>query len=83
MPGQTSAYAGHHYEVGPMSDRECPCLTLRSGMYRARLGEPDTAGGLQLVDVVAFNLGIIVERLGGIETRHHGLREWIDRWMDR
>jgi len=52
-------------------------------MYRARLGEPDTAGGLQLVDVVAFNLGIIVERLGGIETRHHGLREWIDRWMDR
>ena len=52
-------------------------------MYRARLGEPDTAGGLRLVDVVAFNLGIIVERLGGIETRHRGLGEWIDRWMDR
>ena len=38
---------------------------------------------IALVDVVAFNLGIIVERLGGIETRHHGLRERIDRWMDR
>jgi hypothetical protein len=33
--------------------------------------------------VVTFNLGIIVERLGGIETRHRGLGEWIDRWMDR
>ena len=35
------------------------------------------------VDVVTFNLGIIVERLGGIETRHRRLGEWIDRWMDR
>ena len=60
-----------------------PCPTARSGTYRARLGEPDTAGGLRLVDVVAFNLGIIVERWGGIETSHRGLREWIDRWMDK
>jgi hypothetical protein len=66
-----------------MSDRECPCLAARSGTYRARLGEPDTAGGLRSVDVVTFNLGIIVQCLGGIETRHRGLREWIDRWMDR
>jgi len=36
-----------------------------------------------LVDVLTFNLGIIVERLGGIETRHRELHKWIDRWMNR
>ena len=65
-----------------MSDRECLCLTARSGTYRARLGEPGTAGGLRLVDVVTFNLGIVAKCLGGIETGHRELPEWIDRWMD-
>jgi hypothetical protein len=36
-----------------------------------------------LADVVTFNLGIIVKRLGGMETRHGELREWIDRWIGR
>lgn len=31
--------------------------------------------------VMTFNLGIIVERLGGIETGHAALLEWIDRWL--
>ena len=31
--------------------------------------------------VITFNLGIIVERLGGIETGHRELLEWIDRWL--
>ena len=31
--------------------------------------------------VVTFNLGIIVERLGGIETGHRELLDWIDRWL--
>jgi AcrR family transcriptional regulator len=31
--------------------------------------------------VMTFNLGIIVERLGGIETGHHELLDWIDRWL--
>jgi AcrR family transcriptional regulator len=31
--------------------------------------------------VMTFNLGIIVERLGGIETGHAELLEWIDRWL--
>jgi hypothetical protein len=31
--------------------------------------------------VMAFNLGIIVERLGGIETGHAALLEWIDGWL--
>jgi AcrR family transcriptional regulator len=32
--------------------------------------------------VVAFNLGLIVERLGGIETGHRELLEWIDRFLE-
>ena len=31
--------------------------------------------------VMTFNLGIIVERLGGIETGHRELLDWIDRWL--
>ena len=33
--------------------------------------------------VVTFNMGIIVERLGGIETGHEALLEWIDGWLSR
>jgi AcrR family transcriptional regulator len=31
--------------------------------------------------VMTFNLGIIVERLGGVETGHGELLDWIDRWL--
>jgi AcrR family transcriptional regulator len=31
--------------------------------------------------VLTFNFGIIVERLGGIETGHKELLDWIDRWL--
>jgi AcrR family transcriptional regulator len=31
--------------------------------------------------VMTFNLGIMVERLGGIETGHGELLEWIDGWL--
>jgi len=31
--------------------------------------------------VMAFNIGVIVERLGGIETGHQALLDWIDRWL--
>ena len=31
--------------------------------------------------VMTFNLGIIVERLGGIEEGHDALLEWIDSWL--
>lgn len=31
--------------------------------------------------VMTCNLGIIVERLGGIDTGHHELLDWIDRWL--
>ncbi len=33
--------------------------------------------------VMTFNLGIIVERLGGIEAGHTELLEWIDGWLSR
>jgi AcrR family transcriptional regulator len=31
--------------------------------------------------VMTFNLGIIIERLGGIETGHRELLAWIDQWI--
>jgi ABC-type uncharacterized transport system YnjBCD ATPase subunit len=31
--------------------------------------------------VMTFNTGIIVERLGGIETGHRELLAWIDGWL--
>jgi AcrR family transcriptional regulator len=31
--------------------------------------------------VITFNLGIIVERLGGIEAGHAELLDWIDGWL--
>jgi AcrR family transcriptional regulator len=31
--------------------------------------------------VMTFNIGIIVERLGGIDTGHAALLDWIDRWL--
>jgi TetR/AcrR family transcriptional regulator len=33
--------------------------------------------------VMTFNLGIMVERLGDIETGHRELLDWIDRWLSR
>ena len=33
--------------------------------------------------VMTFNLGIIVERLGGVETGHAELLDWIDQWISR
>ena len=31
--------------------------------------------------VMTFNIGIMVERLGGIETDHDKLLDWIDAWL--
>jgi AcrR family transcriptional regulator len=31
--------------------------------------------------VMTFNIGIMVERLGDIETGHHELLDWIDQWL--
>ena len=31
--------------------------------------------------VMTFNTGLIVERLGGVETGHRELLEWIDGWL--
>jgi hypothetical protein len=31
--------------------------------------------------VMTFNLGVIVERLGSVETGHRELLDWIDAWL--
>ena len=31
--------------------------------------------------VMTFNIGIMVERLGGIEAGHAELLDWIDGWL--
>jgi AcrR family transcriptional regulator len=31
--------------------------------------------------VMTFNIGIMVERLGGVETGHRELLDWIDGWL--
>ncbi len=31
--------------------------------------------------VMTFNIGIIVERLGGVEAGHRELLDWIDGWL--
>jgi AcrR family transcriptional regulator len=33
--------------------------------------------------VITFNIGIMAERLGGIETGHVELLDWIDAWLSR
>jgi AcrR family transcriptional regulator len=33
--------------------------------------------------VITFNIGIMAERLGGIETGHVELLDWIDGWLSR
>ena len=31
--------------------------------------------------VMTFNIGVMVERLGGIEAGHQALLDWIDQWL--
>ena len=33
--------------------------------------------------VMTFNIGIMVERLGGVETGHQELLDWIDGWLSK
>ena len=42
-----------------------------------------TARAVLVSLVMTFNLGIIVERLGGIDTGHRELLDWIDQWISR
>ena len=52
-------------------------------------GEPHRELGIEMpLDalvslVMTFNQGIALERLGGIETGHDALLEWIDQWLSR
>jgi AcrR family transcriptional regulator len=59
------------------------------GVLRDALAEPHGELGIAMpLDalvslVITFNLGVIVERLGGIETGHRELLDWIDQWISR
>jgi AcrR family transcriptional regulator len=33
--------------------------------------------------VMTFNIGVIVERLGGVEIGHEALLDWIEQWLSR
>jgi TetR/AcrR family transcriptional regulator len=33
--------------------------------------------------VITFNIGVMVERLGGVEAGHRELLDWIDGWLSR
>lgn len=59
------------------------------GVLRDAFSEPHRELGISMpLDalvslVITFNIGIIVERLGGIETGHRELLDWIDQWISR
>jgi AcrR family transcriptional regulator len=57
-------------------------LTEAFDQPRRELGIPLPLEALVSL-VMTFNLGIMVERLGGIETGHHELLDWIERWISR
>jgi AcrR family transcriptional regulator len=57
-------------------------LTEAFDQPRRELGIPLPLEGLVSL-VMTFNLGIMIERLGGIEAGHRELLDWIDRWITR
>jgi AcrR family transcriptional regulator len=57
-------------------------LTEAFDQPRRELGIPLPADALVSL-VMTFNLGIMIERLGGIQTGHRELLDWIDQWISR
>jgi AcrR family transcriptional regulator len=57
-------------------------LTEAFDQPRRELGIPLPLEALVSL-VMTFNLGIMMERLGGIETGHRELLDWIQRWISR
>jgi AcrR family transcriptional regulator len=57
-------------------------LTEAFDQPRRELGIPLPLPALVSL-VMTFNLGIIIERLGGIETGHRELLDWIEQWLSR
>jgi hypothetical protein len=57
-------------------------LTEAFDQPRRELGIPLPLEALVSL-VMTFNLGIMIERLGGIQTGHRELLDWIERWISR
>jgi AcrR family transcriptional regulator len=81
---ELQALAWNHPELRPHLERVN--AEWRRVLTEA-FAEPHRALGLSIpLDalvslVMTFNLGIMVERLGGIETGHAELLDWIDGWL--
>ena len=56
-------------------------LTEAFEQPRARVGNRPPHWDALVSLVMTFNIGVAVERLGGIETGHDALLQWIDRWL--
>jgi AcrR family transcriptional regulator len=57
-------------------------LTTAFEVPHRELGIPIPLDALVAL-VMTFNMGVIVERLGGIEAGHKELLEWIDGWLSK
>jgi AcrR family transcriptional regulator len=57
-------------------------LTEAFDQPRRELGIPLPVDALVSL-VMTFNLGIMIERLGDIDTGHRELLDWIDQWISR
>jgi len=55
----------------------------RFGCLRERVGSGNVPGLQGTWNVMTFNLGTIMERLGGIETGHRAPLDWIEQWISR
>jgi AcrR family transcriptional regulator len=57
-------------------------LTEAFDQPRCELGIPLPLEALVSL-VMTFNLGMMIERLGGIQTGHRELLDWIEQWISR
>jgi hypothetical protein len=63
-------------------------MTTRGGSYAPAPGGtmshmPSAWIEALVLLVMTFNLGIMIERLGGIGTAHRELLDWIEQWISR
>jgi AcrR family transcriptional regulator len=66
--------------LAKVNDEWRSVLTAAFGAPHRELGIPIPLDALVAL-VMTFNMGVIVERLGGIEAGHKELLEWIDQWL--
>jgi len=82
VTGTITEMANMQVATGERGDLRVTALQYRGDQPRRELGI-----GLPLEALVSlvmtFNLGIMTERLGGIDTGHRELLDWIEEWISR